>query len=81
MSQKAEVKPSAVRSGAGSAMPFRRQNYLLLGLGAILLIVGYGLLGVPRYFVDASRFSMALYVAPVVILAGMGVLLYAILRR
>ncbi len=66
---------------AAEAMPFRRPNYLLLGVGAILLLIGYSLLLVPAHFVDAKEFSPALYIAPVVIIGGFGTLLYAILKR
>jgi len=62
-------------------MPFRRPNYRLLAIGAALLVLGYGLLLVPNRFVDSRIFSVALYVAPWVILGGIGTLLYAILRR
>lgn len=66
---------------AVDAMPFRRPNYLLLGAGATLLLIGYSLLLVPAHFVDAKEFSPALYIAPVVIMGGFGTLLYAILKR
>lgn len=62
-------------------MPFRRLNYLLLAVGAVLLLIGYSLLLVPAHFVDAKEFSPALYIAPVVIMGGFGTLLYAILKR
>lgn len=66
---------------AADAMPFRRLNYLLLAVGAVLLLIGYSLLLVPAHFVDAKEFSPALYIAPVVIMGGFGTLLYAILKR
>lgn len=62
-------------------MPFRPQNYRLLAAGAVLLAVGYALLLVPDRFVDSRSFSVALHVAPWIILGGLGTLLYAILRR
>ncbi len=62
-------------------MPFRRQNYRLLGIGAALLVLGYALLLVPNRFVDSRTFSVALYVAPWVILGGIATLLRAILRQ
>jgi hypothetical protein len=63
------------------AMPFQRKNYRLLILGSLLLILGYALLQAPSHFVDAREFSLALYVAPVVITGGFGVLLYAIIAK
>lgn len=64
-----------------SAMPFNRGNYLWVGIGVALLVLGYLLLLQPGHFVDSKEFSLALYVAPWVILGGFGSLIYAILRR
>jgi hypothetical protein len=76
--------PSASRGNRASeaeAMPFRRQNYQLLVVGVVLLLIGYSLLLVPSHFVDAKVFSPALYIAPVVIMGGFVMLIYAILKR
>jgi len=75
------MEKKSAGSPAESPMPFRRPNYRLLAIGAALLVLGYGLLLVPNRFVDSRIFSVALYVAPWVILGGIGTLLYAILRR
>jgi hypothetical protein len=40
-------------------MPFRRQNYQLLVVGVVLLLIGYSLLLEPSHFVDAKVFSPA----------------------
>ncbi len=78
-----KVTPSkrTVSSPRSEAMPFRRQNYQLLGIGVLMLLIGYSLLLVPGQFVDSREFSPALYIAPVVIMGGFGTLIYAILRR
>jgi hypothetical protein len=70
-----------VRVSQESAMPFTRANYMLLIAGALLLLIGYALLLQPGRYVDAREFSLALYVAPWVILGGFGLLIYAVLRR
>jgi hypothetical protein len=69
------------RASEAEAMPFRRQNYQLLVVGVVLLLIGYSLLLVPSHFVDAKVFSPALYIAPVVIMGGFVTLIYAILKR
>ncbi|MCS7162433.1 MAG: DUF3098 domain-containing protein [Bacteroidia bacterium] len=62
-------------------MPFTRANYQTLIVGVIILVIGYGLLLWPPYFVDSRVFSPALYIAPWVIVGGISTLIYAILRR
>jgi len=82
--EKTRKAPSAGKTtppSAIEAMPFRQQNYRLLGIGVVLLLIGYSLLLVPGHFVDAREFSPALYIAPVVIMGGFGTLIYAILKR
>lgn len=74
-----QEKPAAKQET--SPMPFTRSNYLWLLRGAAILALGYALLLVPGEFVDSKEFSVALYVAPWVILGGFGVLFYAILKR
>jgi len=80
-SSKATSTRKASHTPAQEAMPFRQANYRLLGVGVILLLIGYSLLLVPGHFVDAREFSPALYIAPVVIMGGFGTLIYAILKR
>ncbi|MGQ9864028.1 MAG: DUF3098 domain-containing protein [Bacteroidia bacterium] len=69
------MKPN--KSGSDS-LPFGRKNFLWMGLGGVTLIVGYALLWQP-HFTDAKEFSLALYVAPWVILAGVSLLIYSTL--
>lgn len=56
-------------------------NYILLGIGAGLLFLGFFLMSLDTEFVDATKFSIALHVAPVVIMLGFGEIIYAILYR
>ncbi|MDW8332711.1 MAG: DUF3098 domain-containing protein [Bacteroidia bacterium] len=64
---------------ASEELPFGPKNYKLLVLGIIVVIAGYLLLSVEK-FKDASEgFSVALHVAPVVILAGYAEIIYAIM--
>jgi hypothetical protein len=55
-------------------------NYKLIGIGIGILIIGYILLSLEK-FKDATEFSIALYVAPFVILAGYAELIYAVMAK
>ena len=65
---------------------FGRSNFVWLGIGIAVLIVGYVLMSGggsddPNVF-DASIFSCRrITLAPTVVLAGYGVIFYAILKR
>lgn len=63
-----------------TSMPFGPTNYKLLLLGIAILILGYILLSLDD-FVDAREFSVSLYIAPVVIVAGYLEIIYAIMYR
>ena len=68
-------------SSPDSHLPLTRRNYLIVGAGIVLLLIGFALMAMDRKFVDATKFSMALYVCPVLILLGYGVIGYGILAR
>jgi uncharacterized RDD family membrane protein YckC len=70
------------RSAAKSndVLPFTRTNYVLSGVALAILVLGYFLLSLED-FIDATQFSIALYVAPFVILSGYGFFIYAIMKR
>jgi drug/metabolite transporter (DMT)-like permease len=70
---------SATNKSAGSLLPLGRRNYLWLLIGIAVLCLGYFLLGVDKKFIDAAQFSISLYVAPIVIFAGYGLIGYAIM--
>ena len=63
-----------------TGLALTRRNYILIGIGLLLLVVGYGLLANDE-FKDATQFSIGLHVAPVVILGGYGWLAYAIMAK
>ena len=62
-------------------LPFDKTNYRYMIISVLLLIVGYFLLSVGDGFVDATKFSIPLHVAPFVITAGYIGLIYAILHK
>ena len=58
-------------------MVFTRQNYMLLALGVVLIIVGYTAMRLEN---EVDGF-ISLYVAPLIILGGYLEIIYAILWR
>lgn len=60
------------------SLPFGRKNFIWMSIGGLTLLGGYALLWQP-HFTDAKEFSLALYVAPWVILAGVSILVYSTL--
>jgi len=62
-------------------MPFGKKNYMLLIIGVGILASGFFLMTLDKTFVDAREFSLSLYVAPIVIVAGFAQIIYAILAK
>lgn len=62
------------------SFPLTRKNYLLLGVGALLILVGFVLMSTEG-FIDATQFSLSLYVSPVLIVGGFIWIIYAILAK
>jgi hypothetical protein len=69
-----------VKANQGLSLPLDGLNYKLLLASIGVLILGYVLLGLED-FIDAVHFSVALYIAPVVIIAGYCLTVYAIMAR
>lgn len=59
-------------------MPFERMNYLLLLAGIGIIAFGFFLMSIGD-FKDASEFSIALHIAPIVVVAGFLEVIYAIM--
>jgi len=65
---------------------FAKKNYLLMGIGILLLIIGFSLLAGggssdPNVFSEAIFDTQRLVVAPLFMLAGFVVEIYAIMYR
>ena len=60
------------------ALPFGRKNYVLLAIGIALITLGFFLMSLDG-FVDATKFSISLHLAPIVTVAGFVEVIYAIL--
>jgi len=67
-------------SKASAEMVFGKKNYQLFIVGIVILVIGYILLGIED-FIDVKHFSIALYIAPIVIIGGYASIIYAILVR
>lgn len=89
--QKTKVKPTVSRSRSSSQPPpstllFNRQHFMLMGLGALLVAFGLllmsgGAMDDPNEWKPEVIYSFRRTVlAPIVILAGLGVEIYAIFK-
>lgn len=58
-------------------MLFTPLNYKLLGLGVLLIIIGFTIMRLEN---EVYGF-ISLYISPIVLLSGYGVVVYAILKR
>ena len=74
---KAAPLPKRSRRSSGGAMIFTRQNYILLLLGIIAIVIGYTTMRIENE-VDGI---ISLYIAPLLILGGYLEIIYAILWR
>ncbi|GAB4402679.1 MAG: hypothetical protein OHK0039_00980 [Bacteroidia bacterium] len=70
--------PSATPSDV--QLPFTRMNYILLLVGVAIIAFGFFLMSLDE-FVDAQQFSVSLYIAPVVVVAGFVEVIFAIMYR
>ncbi|MEL6672679.1 MAG: DUF3098 domain-containing protein [Bacteroidota bacterium] len=61
-------------------LPFSRKNYMLMLLGVGLIAFGFFLMSLDE-FIDASEFSISLYIAPILVVGGFVEIIYAILYR
>ncbi len=69
-----------------SNFAFGRSNYVWLGIGIAVLIVGYLLMSGggsddPNVFDEGIFSARRITLAPIVVLAGYGVIFYAILKK
>jgi membrane-bound ClpP family serine protease len=67
-------------------LPFTKTNYYILIAGFVLIIIGFFLMAGggsddPNVFSDAIFSFRRLSLAPILILAGYGVILYAIMKK
>lgn len=89
---KSTVKPKSSGSGfhlpqsQNTAMLFDKTNYIILGLGALLIFLGFILMSGgntdPKVFNEAEIYSFRrITLAPITIIAGFIVIIFAILKK
>ncbi len=87
--QKNVIQPNPAASQTAARQPlFGPKNYILMAVGAVLMILGYVLMvggssdANPEVFNKAEKYStMRITIAPLLILAGMVIQIPAILLR
>jgi hypothetical protein len=62
-------------------MPFGPINYIGVVASILLIFIGFWVMAVDHTFVDATEFSLALNVSPVIIILGYALLVVAIMLR
>ncbi|MFK7924742.1 MAG: DUF3098 domain-containing protein [Bacteroidia bacterium] len=68
------------KESAPAVLPFGRMNYILLIIGIAIIGFGFLLMSMDD-FVDATQFSVSLYIAPFVVVAGFVEIIYAIMYK
>ncbi len=77
---------NAAPDSSPSNFALGRQNYVWIGIGVAVLIVGYLLMSGggsddPNVFDESVFSARRITLAPTVVLAGYGIIVYAILNR
>lgn len=60
--------------------PLQRKNYILLAIGVFMIFLGFVLMATEG-FIDATEFSLSLYVSPFLIIGGFAEIIYALLVK
>jgi hypothetical protein len=79
-SQESSSRRSATPNDQPVIMPFTRMNYLLMIGGVAIIALGFILMSFDP-FIDATEFSISLYVAPPIVIFGFMSIIYAIMYK
>jgi hypothetical protein len=74
------IAQASSRSKSNESLPFTRKNYLLLILGVGIIALGFFLMTLEP-FIDATKFSIALYIAPIIVVGGFVEIIFAIMYQ
>lgn len=64
-----------------NVMPFDKENYILLAVGVVVIVIGYLIMSADSEYKDATEFSLSLDVAPWILLIGYAEIIFAILWK
>jgi hypothetical protein len=83
---KLDIKKTKNEQDNGTKMPFGRDNYLWVLIGIAFILVGFLLMigggsDNPDVFNEAIFSFRRLTLAPILVLAGFGIEIYAIMKR
>ncbi|MDX2283746.1 MAG: DUF3098 domain-containing protein [Bacteroidia bacterium] len=78
----APAKPAEARKPEArtAVLPLSRINYILLAACVAVIALGFYLMSLDP-FIDATQFSISLYIAPPVVMAGFVGVIFAIMYR
>ena len=76
------VKPTTATPSPKTevVLPFQRMSFILMIEGVLIIGLAYFLMSLEE-FVDATQFSISLYIAPIVVIAGFLEIIYAIMYK
>lgn len=81
------AKPQTIRAKDDPRMPMERQNYILMAIGFVVIVLGFILMtgggdNDPNVFDAQKLFSFRrITLAPILVLAGFAFEIYAIMKR
>lgn len=78
--KKRPMPAAAVMDKPSEELPFTRTNYVLLILGIVIILAGFVLMSLDE-FIDATEFSVSLYIAPILVVGGFIEVIFAIMYR
>ncbi|MEL7342290.1 MAG: DUF3098 domain-containing protein, partial [Bacteroidota bacterium] len=78
--KKRPMPTAAVAETSQEELPFTRTNYVLLIIGIVIILAGFVLMSLDE-FIDATEFSVSLYIAPILVVGGFIEVIFAIMYR
>ena len=78
--KKRSMPTAAVAETSQEELPFTRTNYVLLIIGIVVILAGFVLMSLDE-FIDATEFSVSLYIAPILVVGGFIEVIFAIMYR
>ncbi|MEZ4720452.1 MAG: DUF3098 domain-containing protein [Flavobacteriales bacterium] len=73
-------------SNQGNEFPLEKKNFMLIGIGSLIVVIGFFLMSgggaddISSFSEDVFSFRR-MYIAPLAILAGYGLVMYGIIKK